>query len=72
MPGEDVVAVGLGGRYVLTDAGYDGERIHGLSHADPPELLRVTIPAGRYLLQSLPVQPDPGSEYYLERLLPIG
>ncbi|MFC8454023.1 Imm21 family immunity protein [Kitasatospora sp. NPDC057223] len=69
---EDVVTVELGGRYVLTDAGYDGGHIRGLDYADPPELVRVTIPAGRYLLQSLLIQPDPESEYYLERLLPLG
>ncbi|MFJ8039484.1 Imm21 family immunity protein [Kitasatospora sp. NPDC096147] len=66
---EDAVTLRLGGRYVLTDAGYDGEHILGLDRADPPELLRLTVPAGRYLLRSLVVDPD--AEYYLEHLLPL-
>ncbi|MGW2400096.1 Imm21 family immunity protein [Kitasatospora sp. NPDC001664] len=69
---EDAVTVELGGRYVLTDAGYDGERILGLDETQQsPELVRIELPAGRYLVQSLLVEPDPESAFYLERLLPL-
>lgn len=68
---KDAVTVELGGRYVLTDAGYDGERILGLDEAQQsPELIRLELPTGRYLVQSLLFEPDPDSEFYLERLVP--
>ncbi|MFI5527603.1 Imm21 family immunity protein [Kitasatospora sp. NPDC051853] len=68
---EDVVTVELGGRYVLTDAAYDGEHILGLDDTEQqPELIRLELPAGRYRVQSLLLEPDPESSFQLERLLP--
>lgn len=74
---EDVLQVDLGGRYVLTDAADDGDRIlghlrdaRGVRQPQGPEVLRVEVPSGRYLVQSLLVEPDPDTRFMLERLSP--
>ncbi|MFD5922693.1 Imm21 family immunity protein [Kitasatospora sp. NPDC058201] len=69
---EDVLDIELGGRYVLTDAAYSGTRIadHTGSPTEIPELIRVELPSGRYRVQSLIIDPDPETQWMLERLLP--
>ncbi|MGW4777237.1 Imm21 family immunity protein [Streptomyces filamentosus] len=69
---KDVLALELGGRYVLADAAYEADRILGsLQDAQrPAETLRVELPAGRYRVQSLTVDPDATTQFMLERLLP--
>ncbi|GGU86921.1 hypothetical protein GCM10010275_23400 [Streptomyces litmocidini] len=69
---KDVLTLGLGGRYVLADAAYEADRILGsLRHAQQPaEALRVELSPGRYRVQSLVVDPDPETQFMLERLLP--
>ncbi|MBO1414023.1 Imm21 family immunity protein [Streptomyces sp. FH025] len=52
------------GRYLLTDAAYDGEDIR-----ERGEYLSVELPPGRYLVQSL-VDDSPEAPFHLERLLP--
>ncbi|MGA5870693.1 Imm21 family immunity protein [Streptomyces cinereoruber] len=69
---EDVLSLELGGRYVLADAAYEADRIlDSLRGArQPAEALRVEVPPGRYRVQSLVVDPDPNTQFMLERLLP--
>ncbi|MFD7068017.1 Imm21 family immunity protein [Streptomyces sp. NPDC059913] len=69
---KDVLSVELGGRYVLADAAYEAGRILGsLQDAQQPaEALRVELSPGRYRVQSLIVDPDPKTQFMLERLLP--
>ncbi|MFG3345450.1 Imm21 family immunity protein [Streptomyces sp. NPDC048018] len=69
---KDVLTLELGGRYVLADAAYEADRILGsLRHAQQPaEALRVELSPGRYRVQSLIVDPDPKTQFMLERLLP--
>ncbi|MGY3336434.1 hypothetical protein ACVW0K_002533 [Streptomyces filamentosus] len=69
---KDVLTLELGGRYVLADAAYEADRILGsLQDAQQPaEMLRVELPAGRYRVQSLIVDPDATTQFMLERLLP--
>ncbi|MEU2182109.1 Imm21 family immunity protein [Streptomyces thermolilacinus] len=68
---QDVLSLELGGRYVLTDAAYEAERIlDSLRDAQrPAEALRVELPPGRYRVQSLIIDPDPNTQFMLERLL---
>ncbi|MEU8538415.1 Imm21 family immunity protein [Streptomyces sp. NPDC048717] len=68
---EDVLTLELGGRYVLTDAAYEADRIAAsLRDADgPAEAIRVELPPRRYRVQSLIVDSDPMSRFMLERLL---
>ncbi|MFD3997493.1 Imm21 family immunity protein [Streptomyces sp. NPDC058583] len=69
---KDVLSLELGGRYVLADAAYEADRILGsLRDAHrPAEALRVELPPGRYRVQSLTIDPDPDTQFMLERLLP--
>ncbi|MFD8639530.1 Imm21 family immunity protein [Streptomyces zaomyceticus] len=69
---KDVLSLELGGRYVLADAAYEADRIlASLRDAHrPAEALRVELPAGRYRVQSLTVDPDPNTRFMLDRLLP--
>ncbi|MFD4321445.1 hypothetical protein [Streptomyces sp. NPDC058548] len=69
---KDVLSLELGGRYVLADAAYEADRILGsLRDAHrPAEALRVELPPGRYRVQSLIIDPDPDTQFMLERLLP--
>ncbi|MFC8794110.1 Imm21 family immunity protein [Streptomyces cinereoruber] len=69
---EDVLSLELGRRYVLADAAYEADRIlDSLRGAgQPAEALRVEVPPGRYRVQSLVVDPDPNTQFMLERLLP--
>ncbi|MFD5766192.1 Imm21 family immunity protein [Streptomyces sp. NPDC127049] len=69
---KDVLLLELGGRYVLADAAYEGDRIlDSLRDAQQPaEALRVELPPGRYRVQSLIVDPDHKTQFMLERLLP--
>lgn len=69
---EDVLSLELGGRYVLADAAYEADRILGSLRdvQQQPEALRVELPPGRYRVQSLTVDPDPHTQFMLERLLP--
>ncbi|GGR21196.1 hypothetical protein GCM10010282_11570 [Streptomyces roseolus] len=69
---KDVLTLGLGGRYVLADAAYEADRIlDSLQDAQQPaEALRVELSPGRYRVQSLIVDPDPNTQFMLERLLP--
>ncbi|MFB7939235.1 Imm21 family immunity protein [Streptomyces sp. NPDC056049] len=69
---KDVLTLELGGRYVLADAAYEGDRIlDSLQDAQQPaEALRVELSPGRYRVQSLIVDPDPKTQFMLERLLP--
>ncbi|MER8042906.1 Imm21 family immunity protein [Streptomyces sp. NPDC094032] len=69
---EDVLRVELGGRYVLTDAFYEGDRILGClgDGRERVEAVRVELPVRRYRVQSLVVEPDPDTQFMLERLLP--
>lgn len=69
---EGVRTVELGGRYLLVDAAYEGERLVDLL-ADPgptPELLPIDVPPGRCTLQSLTLEIGPGTTFVLDRLLP--
>ncbi|MFD0277852.1 Imm21 family immunity protein [Kitasatospora sp. NPDC127111] len=62
----DAVTVELsGGRYLLTDASYEGERI-----VSSGEYLPVDLVPGRYRAQSLTVEPDEDSAFLLVRLVP--
>ncbi|MEU8761065.1 Imm21 family immunity protein [Streptomyces sp. NPDC048659] len=61
---EDGLSLELGGRYVLTDASYEADRMLG------SEVLRVELDPGRYRVQSLVVEPDPDTQFMLERLVP--
>ncbi|MFF2571755.1 Imm21 family immunity protein [Streptomyces sp. NPDC058084] len=69
---EDVLSLELGGRYVLTDAAYEADRVLDSLRAaqQPAEALRVELPPGRYRVQSLTIDPDPKTRFLLERLLP--
>ncbi|MFF0476443.1 Imm21 family immunity protein [Streptomyces sp. NPDC004284] len=69
---KDVLSLELGGRYVLTDAVYEAGRIlDSLRDTQrPAEALRVELPPGRYRVQSLVVDPDPNTQFMLDRLLP--
>ncbi|MFE0699853.1 Imm21 family immunity protein [Streptomyces sp. NPDC058872] len=69
---EDVLSVALGGRYVLTDAGYDADEILGSLRGarQPVAALRVELAPGRYRVQSLTVEPAPDTRFVLDRLLP--
>ncbi|MFV2117068.1 Imm21 family immunity protein [Streptomyces sp. Act-28] len=69
---KDVLTLELGGRYVLADAAYEADRIlDSLQDAQQPaEALRVELSPGRYRVQSLIVDPDPKTQFMLERLLP--
>ncbi|MFB7513141.1 Imm21 family immunity protein [Streptomyces sp. NPDC056144] len=68
---EDVLSLELGGHYVLTDAAYEADRIlSSLRNTQKPEALHVELPPGRYRVQSLTVEPDPHTQFMLQRLLP--
>ncbi|MFJ7065563.1 Imm21 family immunity protein [Streptomyces sp. NPDC101115] len=69
---EDILSLELGGRYVLTDAAYETDRILDSLRdtQQPAEALRVELSPGRYRVQSLIIDPDPNSQFMLERLLP--
>ncbi|WP_195911341.1 Imm21 family immunity protein [Streptomyces kaniharaensis] len=64
---EDALTVDLCcGRYLLTDASYEGERITGSG-----EYLPVELTPGRYRAQSMTVEPDENTAFLLVRLLPL-
>ncbi|MFJ2786178.1 MULTISPECIES: Imm21 family immunity protein [unclassified Streptomyces] len=68
----DVYSLELGGRYVLADAAYEGDRVIG-SLRDTQrqaEALRVELLPGHYQVQSLTIDPDPTTQFMLDRLLP--
>lgn len=70
---KDVLSLELGGRYVLADAAYEPDRILGSlrdAQQRPVEAFRVELPSGRYRVQSLTIDPDPNSQFMLDRLLP--
>ncbi|CAL9417055.1 Imm21 family immunity protein [Streptomyces sp. enrichment culture] len=69
---EDVTSVELGGRYVLTDAAYDGRRVLRSLREAPrqPEALRVALPPRRYRVRSPALGPDRSAPFLLSRLLP--
>ncbi|WP_306326198.1 Imm21 family immunity protein [Streptomyces venezuelae] len=69
---KDVLTLELAGHYILADAAYEADRIlDSLRQAQrPAEALRVELSPGRYRVQSLIVDPDPKTQYMLERLLP--
>ncbi|MFE6225143.1 Imm21 family immunity protein [Streptomyces sp. NPDC057854] len=70
---KDVLSLELGGRYVLADVAYEADRILcSLRDAQqrPAEAFRVELPSGRCRVQSLTIDPDPNTQFMLDRLLP--
>ncbi|MFC9329602.1 Imm21 family immunity protein [Kitasatospora sp. NPDC057015] len=60
---EDAIEISLGGSYRLMDCLNDGE---GVTETDT---IRIHIPQGRYLVQSLFIEPSSDEQFMLERLV---
>lgn len=60
---EDVFELSLGGSYRLLDCLVSGDET---AEADT---IRVTVPQGRYLVQSLLIEPSSDAQFMLERLV---
>ncbi|UQA35621.1 MULTISPECIES: Imm21 family immunity protein [unclassified Streptomyces] len=62
---QDLFEIALDGRYTLLDSAMSG------SEVEDSEIIRIDLPKGNYLVQSLTVSPDDESEFQLERLVSV-